>query len=282
MKKGTKFFVFGGLICLLTGGMIMLITGCIGGFSMFRTIATRYTFYIHNNHHDTYWSWNDHDFDDFVVFTGEEEFDLSDQDIRSLYVDVDGVELNIQSREDGKENSVRVEVSGIGIDTQCGAEDGILVVKSKDGWFSSNGEITVYVPRGMEWNSVILSIGAGTADIEDVQAQKMYISVGAGEVSVENVKAEEELSASVGMGQLKFNGNAECDMNISCGMGQIQLEFEGKSYYDDYNYDVNCAAGNVEIGHINIGGIGVRKTIDNNSDKLINVDCGMGQVEIYF
>lgn len=282
MKKGTKFFVFGGLISLLAGGMIMLITGCIGGLGMFRTIATRYTFRIHNNHHDTFWFWNDYDLDDFVVFTGEEDFDLSDHDIHSLYVDVDGVELNIESREDGKEDAVRVEVSGIGIDTQYSVENGILAVKSKDKWFSSNGEITVYIPRGMEWESVELYIGAGTADIEDVRAEKMYISVGAGEASMENIKAVEELSASVGMGQLEFNGNAECDMNISCGMGQIQLEFEGMSYYDDYNYDVNCAAGTVEIGYISFGGIGVRRTIDNNSNKLINVDCGMGQVEITF
>lgn len=281
MKKGIKIFLFGGLISLLAGGMIMIITGCIGGVGMFRTIASRYPFHTHNNHHYTFWSWNDYDFDDFVVFTGKEEFNLSDQDIHSLYVDVDGVELNIASREDGNRDVVGLEVTGIGIDTEYSVENGILVIKSRDEWFSSNGEITIYIPRNMEWDMVELYIGAGTADIEDVRTEKLYISVGAGEATLENVKATEELSASVGMGQLEFNGTADCDMDISCGMGQIQLDFEGKAYYDDYNYEINCAAGNVEIGNMNFAGVGVR-TIDNNSGKHVNVDCGMGEVEISF
>lgn len=282
MKKGTKFFVFGGLISLLVGGMIMLITGCIGGIGMFRIIATRYVFYSHNDHHYTFWNGNDYELDDFITFTGQEEFNLSTDDIHSLYVDVDGVELNIERREDGREGVVGLEVKGIGVDTEYGVENGILVIKSKDEWFASGGEITVSIPHDADWDVVELYIGAGTADIEDVRAKELYVSVGAGEASLENVKATERLFASVGMGQLELNGIADCDMDISCGMGQIQLEFDGISYYDDFNYDVNCAAGNVEIGYISFGGIGVRRTIDNNSDKQINVDCGMGEVQINF
>ena len=72
------------------------------------------------------------------------------------------------------------------------------------------------------------------------------------------------------------------DMEISCGMGQIQLELNGKAHYEDYNYDISCAAGNVEIGHMNFAGVGVKRTIDNNSGKHVDVDCGMGEVEISF
>lgn len=283
MKKGTKFFVFGGLISLLAGGMIMLITGCIGGLGMFRTIATRYTIHTHNNHQYSFWFWDDYDLDDFVALTGEEEIDLSAHDIHSLYVDVDGVELNIEKREDGGDGVVSLAVTrGIGIDTEYSVENGILAIKSKDEWFSSNGEITIYIPRDMEWDMVELYIGAGTADIEDLRTKKLHVSVGAGEASLENVKATEELSASVGMGELEFNGAADCNMDISCGMGQIRLEFEGKADYDDYDYDINCSAGNVEIGHMNFAGIGVRRTIDNHGEKHVNVDCGMGNVEIHF
>lgn len=284
MKKGTKIFVFGGLICLLAGGMIMLITGSIGGINMFRTIAARYTFRIHNDHHyGIFWSWDedDDDFDDFIDFKGNEEFDLSARDIHSLFVDVDGVELNIERREDGKGGVVGLETD-FGIDTEYNVENGTLAIKSKNEWIPSSGEITIYVPYDMEWDAVDLYIGAGTADIEDIRAKRLSVNVGAGEASLENVKATEAFNAAVGMGQLEFSGSADCDMNISCGMGQVQLEFGGTAYFDDYDYDVRCEAGSVEIGHTSFGGIGVRRNIDNNSGKHIHIDCGMGEVEIDF
>ncbi len=283
MKKGTKFFVFGGLIGLLAGGMIMLITGCIGGLNMFRTIATRYTFRINNGRYYTFWSWDGHDLGDFTAFTGEEEFDISANDIHSLYVDVDGVELNVERYESGERDGVGLAVTkGVGIRTEYNVENGILAIRSKDEWLSSVGEVTIYVPGDMEWDTVELCVGAGTADIEDIRAKKLSVSVGAGEVSLENAKVTEELIASVGMGQLDFDGAADCNVDISCGMGQIRLDFEGKSRYEDYDYEISCAAGNVEIGQMNFAGVGVKKTIDHNSGKRINVDCGMGEVEISF
>lgn len=283
MKKGTKFFVFGGLVSLLAGGMIMLITGCIGGLGMFRTIATRYTFYIHNDHHDTFWSWDGHDFDDFMAYTGEEAFAIPADDIHSLYIDVDGVELKIERCESGERDGIGLAVTkGIGIKTEYSVQNGALAIKSRDEWLSSVGEVTVYVPRDMEWDTVELYVGAGTADVEDIQAKRLSVNVGAGEASLENIKVTEAFAASVGMGQLDFGGIADCDMDLSCGMGQINLDFEGRSYYEEYDYDINCAAGNVEIGNMNFAGIGVRKTIHNSGDKRITVDCGMGEVEISF
>lgn len=282
MKKGTKIFVFGGLISLLAGGMIMLITGCIGGLGMFRTIATRYTFYLHNDYHGIFWPWDGHDPGNFADLSGEEEFNVIADDIHSLYVDVDGVELNIENYEGGKDGAGLVVTKGIGLRTEYSAENGTLAIRSKDEWLTSAGEVTIYIPQGMEWDKVELYVGAGTADIEDIRARKLSVNVGAGEASLENARVTETFTASVGMGQLKFDGVTDCDMEISCGMGQIQLELNGKAHYEDYNYDISCAAGNVEIGHMNFAGVGVKRTIDNNSGKHVDVDCGMGEVEISF
>lgn len=281
MKKGTKFFVFGGLISLLVGGMIMIVTGCVGGAGMFRTIAARYTFYIHNDHYHRLWSWDDND--DFDDFTGEEEFDLSALDIHSLYVDAGGVELNIKEDESGRSDAIGLVVTrGIGIDTEYSVENGVLAIRSKDEWFPYDGEITIYVPGDMQWESVELNVGAGVADIESIHTKKLFVNVGAGEIDLENAVVTEEFTASVGMGQLTYDGDADCNVDLSCGMGQIELELEGRARYEDYNYDIDCAAGNVQVGRLQLAGLGMERRIDNHSSKNIRIDCGMGEVEISF
>lgn len=287
MKKGTKFFVFGGLIGLLVGGMIMIITGCVGGAGMFRTIAARYTFYIHNDHHHKFWSWDEFwswdDDDGFIDFTEEKEFDISAHDIHSLYVDAGGVELNIEEDESGRSDAIGLVVTrGIGIDTEYRVENGVLTVRSKDEWVPYDGEITIYVPGGMQFESVELNVGAGVADIEGIHTKRLFVNVGAGEVDLEDAVVTEEFTASVGMGQMKYDGAADCNVDLSCGMGQIELGFEGRARYEDFNYDIDCAAGKVEIGQLHFAGLGMEKRIDNHSNKNIRIDCAMGEVEISF
>lgn len=319
MKKSTRFFVVGGLLSILAGGIIMLVTGCIGGISMMHTIATEYTYSGWNFGHG-YWSFGYHGvehYDDYfdddhfggnhhdgthhdsITENGSVNLDEIEDDIHSLLIyGIDGVDLDII-----QENSQDVKllsVQGVGIEYVV--DGGRLVIRSKygNGLFSEGGKIVLSVPEDMYWEDVdiefdageldmegiharkiALKVGAGEASVDRIEAEKMEISVGAGEVKAEKMEISGDAVISVGLGNVEISGVVDGSMDFSCGMGNI--EFEGKnSAYDDYNYDISCAAGNVEIDHSRFSGFAFDRQIDNHSHKDMNIDCGMGNVSVSF
>lgn len=300
MKKSTRFFVIGGLLSILAGGIIMLVTGCIGGISMMHTIATEYTYSDWNYRHG-YWSWGYHDDTHHDSITEKDSVNLDEieDEIHSLLIyDIDGVDLDIiqESSRDVK----MLSVQGVGIEYVV--DNGRLIIRSKygNGWFSEGGKIVLSVPEDMYWedvniefdagkldmegihaNTIALKVGAGEASVDRIEAEKMEISVGAGEVEAEKMNIFGDAVISVGLGNVEISGVVDGSLDFSCGMGNI--EFEGKnSVYDDYNYDISCAAGNVEIDHSRFSGLAFDRQIDNHSHKDINIDCGMGNVSISF
>lgn len=299
MKHSTRFFVVGGLLSILAGGIIMLVTGCIGGISMMHTIATEYTYSGWNFGHGYWRSYHDGTHHDSITEKGSVNLDENENEIHSLLIyDIDGVDLDIiqESSRDVK----LLSVQGAGI--EYGVDDGRLIICSKygNGWFSQGGKIVLSVPEDMYWedvdiefgageldmegicaNKIALKVGAGEASVERVEAGEMKISVGAGEVDAEKMKIYGDIAVSVGYGAVDFSGTVDGSLDFSCGMGNI--EFEGKKgIYDDYNYDISCAAGNVEIDNFRFSGLAFERYIDNHSHKEINVDCGMGNVSVSF
>lgn len=319
MKKSTRFFVVGGLLSILAGGIIMLVTGCIGGISMMHTIATEYTYSNWNLGHG-YWRWGYHGVEHYDEYFDDDHFDGEHHDgthhdsiaengsvnldeiedeIHSLLIyDIDGVDLDII--QESSRNVKLLSVQGVGIEYVV--DDGKLIIRSKygNGWFSEGGKIVLSVPEDMYWEDVdiefdageldmegiyarkiALKVGAGEASVDRIEAEKMEISVGAGEVKAEKMEISGDAVISVGLGNVEISGVVDGSMDFSCGMGNI--EFEGKnSAYDDYNYDISCAAGNVEIDHSHFSGFAFDRQINNHSHKDINIDCGMGNVSVSF
>ena len=63
-------------------------------------------------------------------------------------------------------------------------------------------------------------------------------------------------------------------------MGRIELTAAGKE--QDYNYELEVGMGSVTVGAGEFGGMAVEKTIDNSAVKKMDIECGMGSVEIGF
>ena len=51
---------------------------------------------------------------------------------------------------------------------------------------------------------------------------------------------------------------------------------------EDYNYELEVGMGTVAIGGSEFGGMAIEKTIENSASKNMDIECGMGSVEIYF
>ena len=66
----------------------------------------------------------------------------------------------------------------------------------------------------------------------------------------------------------------------TCSMGYVALYLMGNE--DDFNYQLEGAMGNIDIGGMSFSGFGQEKKIDNGASKNIEVECSMGNISILF
>lgn len=141
-------------------------------------------------------------------------------------------------------------------------------------------QLVIILPREMQLDEVDLDIAAAFAHIDGIQAQNISITIGAGQANVSNITAD-EIQVEVGAGQASVSTLDAKEIEAKCGMGQINLEVAGTQ--SDYNYDVECGMGNVEVGHHGYGGVGSQHHGDNHEAvRHIDVECGMGEVTVKF
>lgn len=126
---------------------------------------------------------------------------------------------------------------------------------------SSDGSIVIVLPQNMKFEEVDLEIGASMADINDIEAKNFTIEVGAGEAAISNLDVK--------------------DLDVNTGVGKVTVELVGKE--SDYNYNVECGIGSIEVGENSYSGLGTKQKISNpGADRSMNVECGIGEVQIRF
>ncbi|MBQ8189073.1 MAG: DUF4097 family beta strand repeat protein [Lachnospiraceae bacterium] len=298
MKKSTKIFVFGGLICMAVGMVVMLITGGIGGAKIVKEVYKGLrdaSITSENLGLDVYLPEDFEDLD-FYAVSGSKELGISENNIHSVNITVDGGAVNI---ENGAEDVIVFSSKGE-FNTMYTVEDGVLVVKEEIDAFSNGGEITIYLPAQMTFEEirvnvgggelqaellnakeVSVNVGAGEANIDNIIAEQLDANVGAGEIVIENSEIAQDVRVNVGVGEMEFVGMMNGNADLRCGMGELEVQVKGYAM-EDYDYNVSCAAGNVDLGDMSYSGAGINKHIDNGSDKKLDIDCGMGNVCIEF
>ena len=63
-------------------------------------------------------------------------------------------------------------------------------------------------------------------------------------------------------------------------MGNAELYLDG--CMEDYNYEIECATGNVEIDDESFSGLAAERVINNDADAVMNIECSMGNVTVGF
>lgn len=237
--------------------------------------------------------------DDYEIWRGDvEKQRICQGNFPELDLEIGGSMVEITGSGD---EYVYIEAENAG-KLQAYLEDGVLYIKSvRPSNLTEeikNSRITLYLPEDCRLTVMEVSLGAGQlkmkeqqleymeAEIgagqllmEDVEATAMEISLGAGEVIAEKVSLN-TLQAEIGAGNLEFSGTIQEGAEIECSMGNVSMKLKGDKL--DYNYDLNCVAGNMEIGGDKFSGAAVEKEIDNGAEKYIDIECSMGNVEVDF
>lgn len=162
----------------------------------------------------------------------------------------------------------------------------------------SKNQIIIDIPNGSCFDEVELTCGAGVAEIDNITANELEIEVGAGEVRVNfadvtkfssNIgagrvetsdMAAQEVKLEVGMGECIYHGKILKELDAECDLGNMDITIEGSE--KDYNYEIECAAGNIDLGGRSIAGLAAERNIDNSAPGTIELSCNMGNITVNF
>lgn len=188
--------------------------------------------------------------------------------------------------------------------------EGLFLESKKRWWFSwwrwignwdnedRSYQICIKIPRDYVFREVDISVGAGTASIDRLEASSLSLDAGAGELDVKEVIAAEtakieagvgestihnlqasEAELSIGVGELNISGKIDGDISVDCGVGDLVMELANQE--SDFNYDVSCGVGDVSINGKSYSGVGRNYTNDSNSAKYdFDISCGVGSITV--
>lgn len=314
MKKFMKTCAILAAIMLALGIAMTLAAGTVRGSAMISEVVESVTggrLHVNIGNWKLPWGifWKDgwfYDLDASKVYDGSHQImrgDVNkyslDSDVKSLEIEMGGYYFKTAPSSDDSfylstENADKF---------QCYVESGVLHLKAVNAGIIHFGStnrksITLYIPEGQYFGKIELELGAGQATLENLEAGQVSMEVGAGQVVAKNIRVGEleisvgagqmELSgmqvdvleAEVGMGELVCEGSIQRRASLECGMGNMELTLAGRQ--QDFNYQLEVAAGNLTLGASSYSGLAQERDIQNGADKNIEIECAMGNVAILF
>ena len=125
-------------------------------------------------------------------------------------------------------------------------------------------------------------MSAGPAGTTRAVGGRSSLSVGAGQITAQFLETE-HLDTECGAGSIELLGTVLAgDAEIDCKLGSIVLTLANSVEQSNYDYELSCGAGEVNVGNKSYSGLFREAEIDNGSSRLIKADCGLGSIVIQF
>lgn len=188
-----------------------------------------------------------------------------------LIQEYDGDKIRVNVANDAKNDVVVKETSGK-----------ITITDTRSGNVKKKKQIKVIVPSGKDFDTISLGVDMGTIDLEcDLKVQELSVEVGAGEFSGYGNITAAYCDLQVGAGTIDIDQLDIQKLNADCGAGEIDMVVTGKE--KDYNYDLSCGMGEIDLEDSEYSGLGIEKNISNEgARKDMVLECGMGEIDVEF
>lgn len=188
-----------------------------------------------------------------------------------LIQEYDGDKIRVNVANDAKNDVVVKETSGK-----------ITITDTRSGNVKKKKQIKVSIPSVKEFDTVSLGVDMGTIDLEcDLKVQELSVEVGAGEFSGYGNITAAYCDLQVGAGTIDIDQLDIQKLNADCGAGEIDMVVTGKE--KDYNYDLSCGMGEIDLEDSEYSGLGIEKNISNEgARKDMVLECGMGEIDVEF
>lgn len=147
---------------------------------------------------------------------------------------------------------------------------------------SKNRKVCISYPEDVKLQELEIEMGAGTVYLNrDIETEKLSVEMGAGEFESKNQVTAREADLEIGTGSMTFADLSARKTDGECGLGELDLTLTGTQ--EDYNYDLECGVGNLDVGSDSYSGLGREKTISNKgADRKLDLECGMGNISVDF
>lgn len=285
MKKSTKIALFAGIGCFVLGICIIVIAAVAGGLgelndgnSVDKALSTAFqnSFSIDGPMHGK-------KIEGAVCVAKKDE-------ISKLEIAVGGAKVEFKESDNDEfivEASSKVKVA-------YELKGDTLKIESKTKNNLSIEELVLYIPKGAEFESAKISLGAGEFKITaPLKVEDVKFEVGAGEVYIEEIEAHsakfevgagsvyvegmvDQLDEELAMGSFEFNGSIEESLDCETAMGDSHFTLTGDA--SDYQAKISVGAGSVQFFDNSYAAAFDGKIGDG--DKILRIDCAMGEVTI--
>lgn len=236
---------------------------------------------------------------DFMVI--QDPGEISAAGIRNLDLDLGAGQFFIREKETD-DGVISILVQGVGTCDYYTEKDTLHVESFKGNHFIgedlSKNQIIMDLPKGISFDEVELTCGAAMVELGNMNAQELEIETGAGEVRIDNADVKkfsvnvgagrveangmnaQEVDLEVGMGDCVYYGKVSGDLEAECNMGNMEIMLQGEE--EDYNYEIECSAGNISLNGKSITGLAAEKKIYNGALTNIELSCSMGNITVDF
>lgn len=153
-----------------------------------------------------------------------------------------------------------------------------LEIKSR-GWAGESGSIGLYLPE-KELEELSVEAGAGTVYIDGLNVEQLDMEVSAGQIDAGGLLRAREAQLEVGLGSMRIDWLEAERVSVDCGMGSFTAGLTGKE--EDYYFTGDCGLGSLDFGNKEYSGIADAEEGNPGAGKSVDVDCGLGSVEIFF
>lgn len=159
--------------------------------------------------------------------------------------------------------------------------------------------VVMRVPKQHSFDKVNLDMGAGNIRIDRLAAQDIDIDGGAGSLDAEVLIVQNQLDADLGVGDFYIKEATLGQTDIECGVGSFEVErcqltdnadISGGvgnvklgllAEKTDFNYELTCGMGELELFDRSYKAFGKDKDIDNDAPHTISLECGVGSMVVY-
>ena len=179
--------------------------------------------------------------------------------VSEMDIEVDRGSVRVISSAQAEDISVRIkDETGR---ARCYLDDDKL--KIERGEFKSSrkeAKTEVIVPENYYFDKVEVEAGAAACEINGIVTRKLELQSG--------------------VSSMAFTGRVDEKLEVETGVGVTSVKLTGSR--EDYNYKIQCGAGSVNIDGDQYSSLGVERKIDNRAARSMELECGVGTIEVQF
>ncbi len=244
--------------------------------------------------------WDDWDDEDWYGWDDEDDWDdFEEEDLQQAAVtESESATENIHYYDPVKELELKVKRAKIEIQEYDGdkicvdrnklnedltvsssIKDGKLLISVKGDSEDNEGTLLIKLPKDTAFESLELDLYGGILQVTKIQALDLDLSASAGLIQLSDFQAD-NMDIECGAGEIRISGRVTQDADIECGVGTVSATLLGKE--TDYDYNLSCGIGDIKVANDSYSGIGREMELNNGQGKSIQVDCGVGSVNLQF